>query len=458
MFDRKAPAVSGLQVRLDQARGDCRSGPEYGDSPGREELFGRVRPLAQKRIQERITVQELADRHSPALRAKVRKEILEIVEQESPGLPRPAQVGLAEELANDLLGYGPLEPYFTGPPAGRITEIKVLNPKVIRVEMDGSEVPAADEDGKPVAFRDEQHCRDVLDRMLAPTGRRIDLSSPRVKARLPDGSRLMAHIHPVAVDGTTFTVRRFRQGLTLDQLVAGGAMNEEILEFLSACVRGGLNVVVSGGTSSGKTTILNALAACIPEDESIITIEDPAELQLQHANVRRLEARPKNVEGEGEITQRDLVADALRMAPKRIIVGECREGEAFDMMQAMNTGHDGSLTTGHANSAEDMLNRRLVNMIQMAGMGLPYEAIIGQIAGAVDLVVHVCKDRAGRRRVDHICETAGVVRTGGLAVVGIREIYRFDPERGTWVRGKHPFGRAEKLNRQGVRLPPGVGG
>ena len=456
MFDRKATAVSGLQTRLDQARGDCREGPEGEKSTGREELFSRIRPVAQKRIQEKVTVQELADRHSPALRAKVRMEILEIVEQESPGLPRPAQVGLAEELANDLLGYGPLEQYFSGPQAHRVTEIKVVNPRLIRIEMEGSEAPATDDNGKPVVFRDDQHCRDVLDRMLAPTGRRIDLSSPRVKARLPDGSRLMAHIHPVAVDGTTFTVRRFRRELSLEQLVAGGAMNKEILEFLSACVKGRLNMVVSGGTSSGKTTILNALAACIPEDESIITIEDPAELQLQHGNVRRLEARPRNVEGEGEITQRDLVADALRMAPKRIVVGECREGEAFDMMQAMNTGHDGSLTTGHANSADDMLNRRLVNMIQMAGMGLPYEAIIGQIAGAVDLVVHVCKDRTGRRRVDHICETTGVVRTGALAVVGTGEIYRFDSQKETWVRGKHPFSRAEKLHRQGVRLPTGV--
>jgi len=284
----------------------------------------------------------------------------------------------------------------------------------------------------------------------------VDISSPRVKARLPDGSRLMAHIPPVAVDGTTFSIRRFKKGLTLANLVEKGAMNEEIMQFISACVKGRLNAIVSGGTSSGKTTILNALASVIPEDESIITIEDPAELQLQHRHVRRLEAKPNNVEGEGEVSQRDLVADALRMAPKRIVVGECREGEAFDMMQAMNTGHDGSLTTGHANNAHEMLNSRLVNMIQMADMGLPREAIVGQIAGAVDLVIHICKDRTGRRRVDHICETTGIVVSGQHVNVGLHELYRFEQENDNWVRTEHPFSRYEKLKWAGIELSPEV--
>lgn len=354
------------------------------------------------------------------------------------------------------MGYGPLEPYFTGPMADKVTEIIVINLKIIRIEIDGKEILAADDRGNPVSFRDEQHCRDVLDRMLAPTGRRVDISSPRVKARLPDGSRLMAHIPPVAVDGTTFTIRRFKKGLTLANLVEKEAMNEEIMQFISACVRGRLNIVVSGSTSSGKTTILNALASVIPEDESIVTIEDPAELQLQHTNVRRLEARPKNVEGKGAVTQRELVADALRMAPKRIVVGECREDEAFDMMQAMNTGHDGSLTTGHANDAHEMLNSRLVNMIQMANMGLPRDAIIGQIAGAVDMVIHVCKDRTGRRRIDHICETTGVVNDGQNINVGVRELYRFDREKKTWIRTEHPFIHYEKLKWEGIELPPEV--
>lgn len=455
MFNKRS-SISGLQNKLDRIRGDGYPDAQADQPVDRLELFNKVRPVAQKRIRDKITAQELADRFAPALRAKVKKEILEIVEQEAPGLPKPAQVGMAEELVNDLLGYGPLEPYFTGPMTDKVTEIKVINPKNIRIEIDGKEILAADDRGNPVSFRDEQHCRDVLDRMLAPTGRRVDISSPRVKARLPDGSRLMAHIPPVAVDGTTFSIRRFKKGLTLANLVEKGAMNEEIMQFISACVRGRLNIVVSGGTSSGKTTILNALAAVIPEDESIITIEDPAELQLQHTNVRRLEARPKNVEGEGEVTQRDLVADALRMAPKRVVVGECREGEAFDMMQAMNTGHDGSLTTGHANNAHEMLNSRLVNMIQMADMGLPRDAIIGQIAGAVDMVIHVCKDRTGRRRTDHICETMGIVVSGQHVNVGLRELYRFDQDKGTWVRTEYPFQRAEKLKWAGIDLPPGV--
>ena len=415
-----------------------------------------MRPTAQKRIQQKFDVQQLADRYAPSLRNRVKKEVLELIEQEAPGMHKPAQIGISEELVNDLLGYGQLDPYFSGPMADKVTEIKVINPKVIRVEIDGKEILAKDEDNKQVSFRDDQHCRDVLDRMLAPTGRRIDISSPICIARLLDGSRMMAHIPPCGVDGTTFSIRRFKKGLTLDNLMESGSMNEEIKQFIIACIKARLNIIVSGGTSSGKTTQLNAYTAYIPEDESIITIEDPAELQLQHTNVRRWEARPKNLEGEGEITQRDLVADALRMAPKRIVVGEVRKGEAFDMMQAMNTGHDGSLTTGHANSAEEMLNRRLVNMIQMADMGLPYEAIIGQIAGAVDLVIHACKDKTGRRRLDHISEVTGIVESGKNITVGLNDIYRFDMDKESWVRTEHPFQKTEKLRWAGVELPPGV--
>lgn len=452
-LEQKQKNVKGLQQRLAEARGEADPQP---DAPvfSRERLFAEIRPKAQKLVQVKFRSEELADRNSPAVRARVQSVLLELVEQEAPNLPKPSRLTIAAELVDDLLGYGPLEKYFTGGEAQGITEIKVLKWDLIRVEKEGKELVAEDENGGPLKFRDEQHLRDVLDRMLAPTGRRIDLSSPRVSARLPDGSRLMAHIPPVAVNGTTMSVRRFLANLTMDEFIRRESLDEEMAEFLGACVRGRLNLVVSGGTSSGKSTFLNVLAANIPEDESIVTIEDPAELQLMHTNVRRLEARPPNIEGQGEITQRDLVADALRMAPKRIIVGECRKGEAFDMMQAMGTGHDGSMTTAHANSAGHLLNTRLVDMIMMANMGLPHEAILRMIADSVDMVVHLVKDRMGRRRVDHICEVSGLEKTSAGLAVGTRTIYRW--EKGGWRRTPEPFAKREKLLDFGVSLPKGA--
>lgn len=427
---------SGLKRRLEEQRGHAAPADGAFD---RAELAREIRPLAQKRIQSGFTAEELAERDGKTLRTRVRSLILELIEDRSPAMPRPAQLGLAEELLHDLLGYGPLEQYFSGELKDRVTEIKVLRRDLIRVEIDGRERVALDERGEPLSFRSEEHVRDVLDRMLAPTGRRIDLASPRVSARLPDGSRLMAHVPPVAVNGATFSVRRFRMDMTMEKFLEHGTLNRETADFLKACVEAGLNIVVSGGTSSGKSTFLNVLASFIPEDESIVTIEDPAELRLQHANVRRLEARPANIEGHGEITQRDLVADALRMAPKRIIVGECRRGEAFDVMQAMNTGHDGSLTTAHANSAHEMVNVRLPNMIQMADMGLPYEAILSMVAGAVDLVIHIQKDRDGRRRVDHVSEVGEVKNIDGALRIALRDVFRFDS--GKWARTEHRLTR-----------------
>ncbi|MBE0467476.1 MAG: CpaF family protein, partial [Candidatus Desulforudis sp.] len=422
MFNTKS--AFGLQRRIDEQRGRAAPAEPLFD---RAKLAQDVRPLAQKRIQTAFTAEELGERENKALRTRVRSVILELIEQKAPEMPRPAQLSLAEELLNDLLGYGPLERYFTGEMKDRVTEIKVVRHDLIRVEIDGKETVALDEKGRPLAFRSEEHVRDVLDRMLAPSGRRIDLASPRVSARLPDGSRLMAHIPPVAVNGTTFSVRRFRMDMTAGKFLDCGTLNQEMLDFLRECVQSRFNIVVSGGTSSGKSTFLNVLASFIPEDESIVTIEDPAELQLQHTNVRQLEARPPNIEGKGEVTQRDLVADALRMAPKRIIVGECRKGEAFDMMQAMNTGHDGSLTTAHANTAREMINVRLTNMIQMADMGLPFEAILNMVAGAVDLVVHIQKDRDGQKKINHVSEVGEVKSVEGAPRIILHDIFRYDP-------------------------------
>ena len=449
MFNRNKPQ-SGLQQRLGEVRGDLQ--PVEHKPLDRDTLLSEVRPQAQKEIQKKFTDQDLANRHSGVLRKKVRSIILELIEARAPEFPKPLLLGLAEELMDDLLGYGPLEQFFTGPQADRITEIKVINPKLIRVEIEGKEIIATDDNGVPVSFRDDQHVRDILERMIAPTGRRVDLANPRVSARLPDGSRIMAHIYPVAVDGTTISIRRFRQDMTMEKFLEHETLDQKVADFLSACVKARLNIIVSGGTSSGKSTFLNVLADYIPEEESIITIEDPAELQLQHTNVRRLEARPSNIEGKGEITQRDLVADGLRMAPKRIIVGECRKGEAFDMMQAMNTGHDGSLTTGHSNNAYDLVNSRLPNMIQMAGMGLPFEAILVMIASAVDLVVHICKDRTGRRRVDQICEIIGLRKNEGNQCIATQDIFRYDNDQGIWVRTEHPFTRADRLRWAGVEV------
>ncbi|NSW83600.1 MAG: CpaF family protein [Syntrophothermus sp.] len=431
------PPRSSLINRLQKTQGGQ---PTY--SPNLDTSLNEVRKIAQKRIQE-LFQHSIMDPRSPEVRQRARSLVLQILMDSDIDMPRPTQIAVAEEIVSDLLGYGPLEPYFNDP---EVTEIKVNRYDCIMIEKHGKETKAE------VTFRDEQHCRDILERMLAPTGRRIDLASPRVSARLPDGSRLMAHIPPVAVEGTTFSVRRFKKGLTAEDLIRSRMFNEETLDFLAKCVRGRLNLICSGGTSSGKTTVLNVMAGFIPEDESIITIEDPAELQLNHPNVRRWEARPAGVEGYGEITQRDLMADALRAAPKRIIVGEVRRGEAFDMLQAMNTGHDGSMTTLHANSAEEALNSRLVNMVQMADMGLPYEAIIGQIAGSVDLVAQICKDRTGRRRLDHIVEVVGTEVVNGRLVVAVNYLYRYDREKDTWVRTAREFARREKLAWQGIQV------
>jgi pilus assembly protein CpaF len=359
-----------------------------------------VRSHVQDVVRQQFQLEETARSRDPVIRSKFKTIVLYSLKELNIHVDEPDVPFLVQGLFNDVLGYGPLEDYFFDTD---VTEIKVIGTD-IRIEKHGLE-SLADR-----SFESIEHARSIVERMIAPTGRRLDLASARVNARLFDGSRLIAHIAPVAVDGITATIRRFRTDMTAEMLVKNGAISRELLRFLQAAVRSKMNIVVSGGTGSGKTTALNALASFIPEDESLITIEDPAELQLQHSNVRRLEARPPNIEGKGEVTQRDLMVDALRMAPKRIIVGEVRAGEAFDMLQAMNTGHQGSLTTAHANSAMHC-TRRLVNMVQMARLELPYEAIIDQIADAVNLFIHVTRASDGRRRFDHIAEVVGTKRS-----------------------------------------------
>jgi pilus assembly protein CpaF len=312
-------------------------------------------------------------------------------------ISRPDRLRLASEIADEVLGYGPLEPLLRDP---GVTELMVNAWDRIFYERAGA-IQLSE-----YRFRDDNHILNVIDKMLRPLGRRLDESSPMVDARLPDGSRINAIIPPLAIKGPSLTIRKFsRDLLGAEDLVRLGTFTRPAVTLLSACVRGRLNILVSGGTGTGKTTLLNVLSDFIPARERLVSIEDPAELQLKHIDWVSLETRPANVEGRGEITPRDLVRNALRMRPDRIIVGECRGGEAFDMLQAMNTGHDGSLTTVHANTPRDAL-ARVENMVLMA-VDLPMQAVREQVASGINLVVQIARLQDGTRRITHISEIVG---------------------------------------------------
>ena len=344
---------------------------------------------------------KLYDPHMTAstLEGLVRQTLLTVIGREDSPLTGADRTRIAQEVADDILGYGPLEPYLRDP---TVTEVMVNGPDLIFVEQDGRITCV---DGR---FNDEAHLRRTIDKIVSRVGRRVDESSPMVDARLPDGSRVNAVIPPIALDGSMLTVRKFAADpFRANDLVDFGTMTRPVADFLDACVRGSLNVLVSGGTGSGKTTTLNVLSASIPTAERIVTIEDAAELQLDQAHVLRLESRPANVEGKGQISIRDLVRNALRMRPDRIVVGEVRDGAALDMLQAMNTGHDGSLSTVHANSPRDAL-ARLETMVLMAGIELPVRAIREQVASAVDLIVHQSRLKDGSRRITHVTEVIGM--------------------------------------------------
>lgn len=404
-----------------------------------EEKYREIRIYVQTALSNILKPEERTRSRDPIVRSKLKSIVMRgLLEKDIP-LGEAVSPVLVEELGNDLLGYGPIEPFFYDP---EVTEIKAGR-DIVRIEKQGIERIA-----EGVRFRNEDHIRDVLERMLAPTGRKIDMASPKVNARLIDGSRMIAHIPPVAVNGVMFTIRRFRKDMTVDNLIKRNVMSPEVVGFLKAAVISKQNIVISGGTSSGKTTVLNCLASFIPEQESIVTIEDPAELQLQHTNVRSLEARPATADTRIEISQRDLVVDALRMAPKRIIVGECRAGETFDMLQAMNTGHKGSLTTAHANSSRHC-TRRLVNMVQMAKMDIPYDGIVEQVADAVDIFIHVLKDRTGRRRMDHICEVVGTERIEGVLNVKLNTLWQYSPGKDAFEWVVEGFNRRDSLIDEG---------
>jgi pilus assembly protein CpaF len=328
-------------------------------------------------------------------------------------LPETLRLQVFRDVEDELLGYGPIQPLLED---DQISEVMVNGSKKVYIERSGKIIRTN------IAFEDDEHVLRVIERIITPLGRRIDADSPTVDARLPDGSRVNAVIPPVAIDGPSITIRKFRkEKLTVKQLIEYGSLTSQMAEILRACVLARLNIVISGGTGSGKTTLLNVLSSNIPEEERIVTIEDAAELQLMQEHVVRLETKPAGVDGRGQVTTRDLVRNALRMRPDRIVVGECRGGEALDMLQAMNTGHDGSLTTVHANSPRDALSR-LETLSMMAGMELPLKVIREQIASAVDVIVQQSRLRDGSRKVTAITEVSGMEGE----TVTMTDIFKFE--------------------------------
>jgi len=407
------------------------------------------------RVQQRL-IAELDPGMDITQTAEVRSTIKEMFEamlaEESIVLTRNEKRRLFEAIVAEILGFGPLEKFLH---MDGVTEIMVNGPKDIFIEQ-GGKISRVN-----VTFEDNDHLLRIIDRIVAPLGRRIDEGSPMVDARLPDGSRVNAVVPPIALKGAALTIRIFSKiPLTIENLVQFGSITPEAVEFLRACVISKLNIFISGGTGSGKTTLLNILSGFIPDDERIVTIENAAELQLRQDHVVTLESREANVEGRGAVSIQQLVINSLRMRPDRIIVGEVRGGEALDMLQAMNTGHDGSLATGHANSARDML-ARLETMVLMAGMDLPHRAIREQIASAIHLVVHGDRLRDGSRKITSISEIQGMEGD----IITSSEIFRFEQtniENGKVIGRLRPTGLRPKfmwkLQETGIVLPPSIFG
>jgi pilus assembly protein CpaF len=414
---------------------------------GSVQSFQEVKSRLHRALINRMDLSKLGTLSPEQVHAEVSRLAETVLAQEAMPLSGSERERLIKDIQHELFGLGPLEPLLADP---TISDILVNSHNMIYVERRGKlEVTN-------VAFKDDEHLMRVIERIVSSVGRRIDESSPMVDARLKDGSRVNAIIPPLSIDGPVLSIRRFgAEPLRMDSLIENKALTKDIADMLEMCVNARLNILISGGTGAGKTTLLNALSAYISEEQRIVTIEDSAELQLQQPHVVRLETRPPNIEGRGEVTQRDLVRNALRMRPDRIVIGEVRGGEAIDMLQAMNTGHDGSLTTIHANTPRDALSR-LETMIQMTGMRLSERAMRQQVAAAIDLVLQVARLSDGSRRVTSISEITGMEGD----TITMQEIFMYER---TGVNQGQVIGRfrptgirprfAEKLKSYGMQLP-----
>ena len=437
--------------------GDEERGAQRGSTSSRlmqtNEALTELKYKLHQRLIEELDPSRLDGLDPVKARESVENAARTLIAQEMPGIVGMTRDELVTAVADEVLGLGPIEPLIKDP---SVSEVMVNAPDTVFYEKEGRLYLS------PVRFRDNNHILRIAERIIAPLGRRVDESSPMVDARLADGSRVNIIIPPVAPRSPTITIRKFRQDkMTIEDLIATGTLTRELAEFLRACIQVRLNIVLSGGTGSGKTTLLNALSAFIPDSERIITIEDPTELKLQQGHVVSLEARPPSLEGKGEVTQRDLVRNCLRMRPDRILIGEVRGSEAFDMMQAMNTGHEGSLTTIHANSPRDAL-ARVENMILMAGLDLPIRAIREQMASALHVVVQIARLPDGSRKITSVSEITGMEGQ----VVTMQELFRFE-QRGIDAEGRlvgdfRPTGIrpqfAEKFAIAGIQLPHDIFG
>jgi pilus assembly protein CpaF len=404
-----------------------------------------------RKLLDRINLEALATLGGERVRAEVRAAVAKLLEEEKTPLSLLEKERVVEEVLDEVFGLGPLEPLLQDP---TISDILVTTPRLVYIERAGKLYRT------PVEFKDDAHLLRIIEKVVSRVGRRVDESMPLVDARLPDGSRVNAAIPPVAVDGPLLSIRRFGRGVLHGKdLVARLTLTEGMLELLRACVRTRLNILICGGTGAGKTTLLNVLSSYIPEDERIVTIEDAAELRLQQTHIARMETRPANVEGQGAIRIRDLVINALRMRPDRIIVGEVRGEEALDMLQAMNTGHDGSLTTVHANNPRDAVTRLEV-MVGMANANMGVRAIRQQISAAIDLIVQVSRFSDGTRRVTHITEVTGME----VDTITLQDVFLFEKTgvsedgrvtgrfRATGIRPRF----YERIKASGIQLPASV--
>ncbi len=448
--------MGGLLSRLNEEKRTTEKSGILDASSTREITgFERLKDRVQSKLIDDMPAAIMAEQNIDKKRNMLHERILAVVAEESP----KANVTLAQRdiealsatLLDDMIGFGPIQPLLE---EEDISEVMVNGPFQVYYEKKGKLILS------DIKFKDNDHVMRIIERIVAPIGRRIDESVPYVDARLPDGSRVNAIIPPLALNGPTITIRKFKkEALTITDLVKFGTLTQDMADFIEACILARLNIVVSGGTGSGKTTTLNILSSFIPEDERIITCEDAAELQLRQPHVVRLETRPANIEGKGEVAMRELIKNTLRMRPERVIVGECRGPEALDMLQAMNTGHDGSLTTGHANTPRDMLSR-LETMVLMSGMDLPVRAIREQISSAVQMIIQQSRLKDGSRKITYITEVQGME---GEKVV-TQDIFKFE-QTGIDEKGKiqgrlKPTGIrpkfAAKFQEAGIKLPQNI--